>query len=238
MTSALDKPIWGALTSCHAEFAVGGALALRYRDTVEPFIAARDDTPDSLSAMRDLMTPGEELILLQARPSPIPHGVELVSERLAVQMIAERADPIDLPANVEPLGPADAAEMQALAELTKPGPFRAETHLLGGFFGIRHDGRLVAMAGERMKLPGFGELSGVCTHPDARGQGYGRLLSRLVAGRIAARGERPFLHAYADNAGAIGLYERLGFAIRTPIHVQCMRRAGRPPPLANVGRGD
>ena len=174
--------------------------------------------------MRALMQPGEELILLQARPSPLPAGVELLSERAAVQMVAETAEPMDVPQGVEKLGPADAAEMESLAALTKPGPFRSETHRLGTFWGIRHDRRLVAMAGERMKLPGLSEVSGVCSHPDARGLGYGRLLSRLVMALMVARGEQPFLHAYSDNDAAIALYRSLGFAIRAEMRVQCIRR--------------
>ena len=225
MGHPLDKPIWNALTTRQAEFALGAPPALRYRPQVEPFIAALDEAPESLAAMRDLMSPGEELILLQARPSALPEGVELLSERAAVQMVAETAEPLDPPAEVERLGPADVPEMQALAELTEPGPFRNETHKLGTFWGIRHGGRLVAMAGERMKLPGLTEVSGVCSHPDARGRGYARLLSRLVMARIAERGERPFLHAYAENAAAITLYERLGFTTRCEMRVQCIRLA-------------
>ena len=226
MNHPLDKPIWSALTSRQAEFALGAPPALRYRPEVEPFIAAVDDAPESLAAMRALMSPGEELILLQARPSALPGGVELVSERAAVQMVAETAEPMEVPEGSVRLGAADAPEMQALADLTKPGPFRSETHRLGTFWGIRHDGRLVAMAGERMKLPGLSEVSGVCCHPDARGLGYGRLLSRLVMARIVERGEKPFLHAYADNRAAIALYESLGFTLRSEMTGQSVRLAG------------
>jgi predicted GNAT family acetyltransferase len=102
--------------------------------------------------------------------------------------------------------------MLALATLTQPGPFRARTHELSQFWGVKDEqGQLLAMAGERLKLPGMSEVSGVCTHPDARGQGLAALLSRHVASEIVRRGEVPFLHAYAGNAAAIGLYERLGF---------------------------
>jgi hypothetical protein len=104
--------------------------------------------------------------------------------------------------------------MRALAALTEPGPFSTRTHELGDFFGIRRDGRLAAMAGERMRPEGFCEVSAVCTHPDHRGRGYGAALTRHVAGRIVARGEVPFLHVMATNTGAIGLYETLGFAFR------------------------
>ncbi len=73
------------------------------------------------------------------------------------------------------------------------------------------------MAGERLKLDGFTEVSGVCTHPDWRGRGYATGLMGLVAQRIVARGETPFLHVYAGNSGAIALYERLGFRLRSAV---------------------
>ena len=113
---------------------------------------------------------------------------------MGVQMVAETlAGGSDI--DFLELGDADAAEMLALATLTEPGPFFTRTHRLGDFIGIRHAGRLVAMAGERMKPEGFTEVSGVCTHPDFRGRGYAGALMRVVAARIAARGEMPFLHA-------------------------------------------
>lgn len=93
-----------------------------------------------------------------------------------------------------------------LASLTKPGPFTLEAPSLGDFWGIRIDGRLAAMAGERMRQPGCPELSGVCTHPDFRG--LARLLSVFVAGRIAARGEVAYLHAYDSNAAGSGFTSR------------------------------
>jgi predicted GNAT family acetyltransferase len=220
----LDRPIWTALATRQAEFAIGNALALRYQSDVEPFAAVETDTSESLEALAGILAPGEPHILLQARPSPIPPGVGLVEEAFGVQMVAARPISAPKPAEAIPLADADAAEMLALAELTKPGPFRARTHRLGNFWGIRREGRLVAMAGERMKIPGMTEVSGVATHPDWRGHGFARSLSAFVASEIARRGETPFLHAFADNLAAIGLYESLGFAIRTEVHVQVIGR--------------
>jgi predicted GNAT family acetyltransferase len=122
------------------------------------------------------------------------------------------------------LGDDDAAEMVALARLTQPGPFLARTHRMGTFIGIRIGGRLAAMAGTRMRVQGFTEVSGVCTHPDFRGKGLARRLSAEIGAMIVARGERPFLHAWKDNAAAISLYESLGFRHRTDVHVAELRR--------------
>lgn len=117
----------------------------------------------------------------------------------------------------QPLGETDAAEMLALATLTVPGPFFEKTHRLGDFVGVKQDGRLIAMAGERMRPAGFTEVSGVCTHPDHRGHGYASALMRVVTQRILERGEQAFLHAYAANTATIALYESLGFSVRAPV---------------------
>jgi predicted GNAT family acetyltransferase len=127
-------------------------------------------------------------------------------------------------ARIVPLTDADAPEMLALARLTEPGPFFERTHQLGDFFGIRLEGRLAAMAGERMKPPGFTEVSGVCTHPDYRGRGLAGALTRRVCAQIVARGETPFLHAIASNTTAIRLYEELGFSYRRNIQFPLLRR--------------
>ena len=120
---------------------------------------------------------------------------------------------------------ADAAEMQALAALTQPGPFFRHTNRLGTFIGVRQDGALVAMAGERLRPTGYTEVSGVCTHPDHRGKGYAGALMRQVAHNIVARGDTPFLTSYTDNVGAIALYEALGFRIRRELMLTALSRA-------------
>lgn len=220
MRHRLDRPIWTALDTRHAALAEGGPLARRYQPSVSLFTAAKDDTPESLEALARLVSgPDERLLFLQADPVRLPAGLAVVSAADAVQMIADRPFPRLSDPRIVPLGEADAADMLELATLTKPGPFSLRSLSLGGFWGIRADGRLVAMAGERLKQPGYTELSGVCTHPDCRGIGLARLMSLFVAGEICAKGERPYLHAYATNTAAIGLYEKIGFSLRSPMNV-------------------
>ncbi|MFZ2102913.1 MAG: GNAT family N-acetyltransferase [Oricola sp.] len=221
----LDRPVWGALTTAQSDLALGSGGARRFPADISPFIVARDDCDESLAGMADLAREGETVVLLQREPSPLPPGFMQETEAPGVQMVAVNLRSPSGSHEVIPLGDADAPEMLELATMTKPGPFLANTHRLGGFIGIRHDGRLAAMAGERLKPGNFCEISAVCTHPDFRGRGYAGLLTQIVAARIAGRGQTPFLHTYASNATAIRLYEKLGFRHRCAMTVQVMKRA-------------
>jgi ribosomal protein S18 acetylase RimI-like enzyme len=225
----LDRPVWNALSTRQSEVAVGDGLARRFRPEVGPLAASCDDDSRSLDALAALTSPASPLILLQADPIVVPPEIEIVMAAPGVQMVAERLAPMPtaLGDRIVRLGAEELPEMLALAALTRPGPFEAGTPRLGEFLGIKEEGRLVAMAGERMKHAGYTEVSGVCTHPSARGRGYARALSIAVATRILDRGEIPYLHAYAANAAAIQLYRALGFRLRRPVHVAFVtRRAG------------
>jgi predicted GNAT family acetyltransferase len=219
MGHPLDQPIWSALAGRHAPFAIIEGGARRYEPEVGVFAAVEDEAPEPLAALAALVRAHGEVALLQTGAPPTPPGLTVASQADAVQMgfegPAPAPPPLDRP--IELLTDADAPAMLALATLTRPGPFYTRTHELGGFVGIKDGGRLVAMAGERMKPDGFTEVSGVCAHPDYRGRGYGAALSLAVMDTILARGETPFLHAYASNTGAIGLYQSLGFTLRRQI---------------------
>lgn len=221
----LDRPVWSALTTRHAPFSEGNSLARRYVPSFWPFAAARDDSPESLQALANLLPQGESLLLVQADAIVLPSGMATTTTADAVQMIAEQPVVVEHDSRVEQLHEADAPAMLALAQLTKPGPFSLGALSVGEFWGVKENGVLVAMAGERMKQDGFTEISGVSSHPDARGRGYARLLSMFVAGRILRRGETPFLHAYATNTAAISLYQSIGFALRSAMNVAVIQRA-------------
>jgi predicted GNAT family acetyltransferase len=215
----LDRPVWASL-SHSPHLAEGGHLAKRFRRDVNLFASACDDSLSSLAALRGLVFEGESVYVLQVPVIRVPTGLVAARAAQGVQMLATR--PIASQAgdlSIVELGDADAPEMVALAQLTEPGPFLPRTHTMGRFIGIRINGRLAAMAGERMRIPGFTEVSGVCTHPDFRGQGLARRLSSVVANAIQQRGEQPFLHAWTTNHAAIALYERLGFEFRAAVQV-------------------
>ena len=226
MSHILDRPIWNALTTRHAALAEGKGPARRYAPSIHPFASGRDESPESLAALGDIAAPGETLIFLQADEFILPPGFNATLTAFGVQMIAERHMPEIEDERITQLGEADAADMLELATLTKPGPFTLKALSLGDFWGIRENGRLIAMAGERLKQDGLSELSGVATHPDFQRRGLGRQLSLFVAGKIFAKGERPFLHAWEANSTAIGLYESIGFKLRTRMNVAVIERRG------------
>lgn len=224
MRHMLDRPVWNALSTRHSALALGGPLAKRYAPSIHPFASSRDESPESLVAMAAIAAPGETLIVLQAQEFMPPPGFAVTMTAAGVQMVAHQHMPLVEDDRITPLGEADSADMLELATLTRPGPFTLRALSLGDFWGIRENGRLVAMAGERLKQDGFTELSGVATHPDLRGRGLGKLMSLYVAGKISAEGEQPFLHAYAANTIAIGLYESIGFKLRTRMNVAVVER--------------
>lgn len=226
MTHPLDRPIWSALTSARqAPLAVGAGGALRLAPGYGVFAASIDQSPESLAAIAALDQPEGVLATVEAEQAPVPPGLTVVKAAVLSQMVLVDLSPAKTrDIAVELLTEADAPAMLALATLTEPGPFFDQTHQLGDFFGVKQGGRLLAMAGERLKPDGFTEVSGVCAHPDARGRGYAGALMRAVIERILARGETAFLHSYADNAGAIALYHSLGFTIRAPMQMRMLSK--------------
>ncbi|MDO8323720.1 MAG: GNAT family N-acetyltransferase [Phenylobacterium sp.] len=225
MVHPLDRPVWSTLSTRQRALALGDERALRFEPRYNVFGAAADGSPENLAALAELIPADGTLWVVEAEPFTPPPGVVVRKAAVCAQMVAERPRPGDPDFAFEDLTEADAPQMLALATLTEPGPFLEATHQLGAFVGIKQDGRLVAMAGERMRPDGFTEVSGVCTHPDHRGRGYAGRLMRVVAGRITARGETPFLHSYASNLGAISLYESLGFVIRREVTATVLAKA-------------
>ncbi len=211
--SPLDRPVWHSLTGRHAALAIGDARAWRFRPDVNLFGAAADASPEALAALAALVPAHGTLATVGIASAPPLPGTTVEAERRLDQMVATQLHRAGRAVESVALGADDAAEMFELATLTAPGPFFPNTYLQGGYVGVRRGGRLVAMAGERMKLPGFTEVSAVCTHPDHRGQGYARALMEAVMVPLIERGERVFLHHYPDNP-AVALYRSMGFVPR------------------------
>lgn len=217
--AALDHPVLGALTSRHAGMARSKGRAVSYDAKVATFSALPPaPEPEDWDDLADLLGPGAFADLFSAPLTP-PAGWEPVFTLDGFQMVLDDPPPRRLvgAGEVVALGPADSTAMRALVARTEPGPFWERTHEMGRYVGVRDGDALVAMAGERLRPPGATEISAVCTAPEARGRGLAAALVTDAAHAILDRGEQPFLHVAASNAGAIALYERLGFRVRRAV---------------------
>src|SRR5271163_772091 len=220
----LDNPAYAALSGAHSRFAERSGRVLRYAADVAPFLApppeaSRTDWRDAL----DLVAPGTVAATIDDVPS-LPASLQVTRTFEAVQMLGEHVAVADDPEAVT-LGSDDVPQMLELVRLTEPGPFLRRTIELGKYVGIRHEGALVAMAGERLRFDGWTEISAVCTASAYRGH---RLASRLVSSLLADiqhRSERVFLHVLTNNTGAIHLYEGLGFRTRRSRTIYVLTRA-------------
>lgn len=216
----LDNVVWHALNGPLSRFRAADSTPdfVRFDPEVNVFGAVDRMDASSWPMIADAVGREGFCALFRDVVEPSPPGWECHFRARVLQMVAEElAEPRGAP--VQTLGDADAPEMLALAQQTEPGPFFARTHELGGFIGVRRDDRLVAMAGERMRVPGWVEVSAVCTHPDTRGQGLAGELTLQVAQAIRRDGDEAFLHVLVDNENAIRLYQKLGFVTRREVEV-------------------
>jgi GNAT superfamily N-acetyltransferase len=223
----LDNPVWSCLTGRHAHLAVGDALARRYDAAIAPIAATAGTTPAHLAALAALVEPGDSVALGGLALPRLGAEWDVTHETSMLQLVyAPRAPLPEGDFACTPLAAADVDAMLALVERTRPGPFRRRTIELGTYLGVHDDGRLLAMAGERMWVGDWREVSAVCTDPSAQGRGLAHgLVGRIVNGMLRA-GQRPFLHVEAANARALALYGRLGFAPRATLRLCYAIRRG------------
>jgi ribosomal protein S18 acetylase RimI-like enzyme len=215
---SLDNPIWSALTTEHRFLARSRGLARRYPPDVSPLAALLHPSNDAFADLQQLVSPGEHVALFTASPLDVPGDWQVDRSRWIDQMICE-ASLAPPPVAPLPLGTTDVPEMLELTAATEPGPFLPQTIQMGSYFGMRaNDGRLVAMAGERLQSTAFSEISAVCTHPEFRGRGYARDLTSFLAAQILIAGKTPFLHVKSEN-GARVVYQKIGFRLRAAIRL-------------------
>jgi ribosomal protein S18 acetylase RimI-like enzyme len=219
----LDNPVYSALQTGHASFAIAHGAACRYPAAVSPFAGLRAPTPEAFADLWELVVPGERVALLSTAPLELPGDWRLVGSRWIDQMVLVTPHAVVAGPELVVLGEADVPAMLALTAATQPGPFTERTVELGLYLGVRDGDRLVAMAGERMRPEGATEISAVCTDPEYLGRGYAKTLMTTLADRILAAGRRPMLHVKTEN-GAKDLYERLGYRVRRAVRLTVLSR--------------
>jgi ribosomal protein S18 acetylase RimI-like enzyme len=219
----LNAVIWRALTGVQESLAEDDDRARRYPPDIAPFAAMVDTEPASFRSLLALVGGDDQIALFTTEEVEPPAAFAVVRRKMVLEDVGACAAQPGAP--IVALGVADVAEMLVLANVTQPGPFGPRTVELGHCIGIRRQGALVAMAGERMRLDGFTEISAVCVEPAHRGHGFAGELVRSLAPPIAARSEIPFLHVFSSNHAAIALYRKLGFTLRRRVHLAVLTQA-------------
>lgn len=229
MPHPLDNPIWNALKGPNANFAIGQGQAMHFQRDVTPFSAISEHSDAAYADLAVHLPAGELARMFRPSMEPLPAGWVHVEDFPLLQMAANHVDAEQgNPAvGIRALSDDDLPQMMALVSRTEPGPFGARTNKLGRYFGVLERGQLIAMAGERMRVPGYVELSAICTAPDARGRGLAAMLVQHLMKIALQNSEIPFLHVVETNRPAVTLYEKLGFSLRKRLHV-LRRRPIRP----------
>jgi ribosomal protein S18 acetylase RimI-like enzyme len=233
-----SNPVWHALHGPHRHLALGGGLACRYPAEVAPFAALAEPSGAALEHLATLLLPGESVWIadageLRARELQLEGTLPCLQMVLpadapapALIVPAAVAESAPQSATIVALGAAEAHEMVALTDVAFPGFFRKSTYRMGTYVGIRAaEGQLIAMAGERLKLSGYPEMSGICTHPAHRGRGLARQLIAHLAAFHRRQSLVSWLHVSASNSGAIALYHELGFETAGTLLLQRVSRA-------------
>lgn len=216
MKHILDNPIYHALTSAHQVFAKGTTQANYYMEDIASFAGLKDNSEADFDALYQNSPETSLFVVFTPVPTVIPKNWKLLTHIDMFQMVYEPKEiPTGVDSDLTDLTTLHVPEMTALVELTQPGPFKSRTIVLGNYTGVFSEGELVAMAGHRFNPTPYTEVSAVCTHPDHLGKGYAYQLLREQIKRIVERGETPFLHVRNDNHGAVKLYQKLGFHVRT-----------------------
>lgn len=221
----LDNPIWESLKTRQQGFALGDDRARRYPANMAPFAAVPEAGARVDDELRALIAPGESVYFVGVAP-PRPADFNVIAESVVIQMLSTRRIQMPLePSSWRTLTNADRPAMFNLTAMVFPGFFRERTNAMGRYLGISLDGRLAAMAGERMATDAYIEVSAVCTHPKFVGRGYGAALVGMLVNDIFDRGLTPCLHVGEHNSRAIRLYERLGFVERARLDMWLLERS-------------
>jgi predicted GNAT family acetyltransferase len=221
----LDNMAWHALNTHYAHFAIGSGLAKRFPPDIGSVSALAEYSEAAYHDLAQIVGDTEGTALFAADLPPTISGWKITATYHLHQLVCQQpvAD-LKIPAEVVELIAADVSDIMQLVDAARPGPFFERTIETGRYFGIRQDGKLVAMAGQRLRLPGYGEVGLVCTHPDWRGKGYARLLSSILINLIWEQNEVPYLHVFPDNEVAYHLYESLHFVKRREMIAYAIKR--------------
>jgi predicted GNAT family acetyltransferase len=225
MKHVLDNPAWNALISGNEHLSNGNEQVRYFDKEVSPFVGFEENSIDSFRLLYDLISHNGPVGFITPIEMEIPGKWNVLQLISALQMVHNGpAELVNVNPELVPLTDEHVPQMLALAKLTNPGPFAERTIRFGHYQGIFDGDKLVAMAGQRLHVFEYAEISAVCTHPDYTGRGYAQVLLLYQLQRIKAASGTPFLHVRDDNERAIKVYERLGFKTRKPIYFYILQK--------------
>ncbi|MET4141843.1 GNAT family N-acetyltransferase [Pedobacter sp. UYP1] len=225
MDHILDNPVFNALISHHANFSNGSENIKHFDPEVSPFVGLKENTEENFHQLYEIIPHDNPIGLVIPVAVEIPHSWKILNQVSIFQMVFEQpAINQEITLQPVPLNEAHIPEMLALTKLTNPGPFSTRTIEFGHYQGIFENGKLAAMAGQRLNPFNYAEISAVCTHPDHLGKGFARQLLLQQIRRIKAASSIPFLHVRTDNERAIKVYKDLGFLIRKEVYVYFIKK--------------
>lgn len=212
--NVLDNPIFHALQTTQHHFSEGNEQVLKFKSSILPFAGANTNDGQALTALLPFMENGETLFI-KDQFDQIPSEFQVMGIVNCWQMVYTPGNiQVPITADVAALTGEDAASLFQLVDTVQPGFFKPGTSSIGQYFGIRSEGQLVAVAGERFRMPGFTELSAICTLPTHTGKGYAQQLIQVLCEHNLANGQQVLLHVVDSNERAIKVYEKMGFAKR------------------------
>lgn len=226
MNVMLDNPIYHALITNHHGFSKGAENIKYYHREVASFAGMKTYTEADFLKLHEQLPDNGVFIVFSPEVLAIPEPWKLIREIDMLQFVYEHNDVPNqqLEISLADLNEKHVEEMMELVALTQPGPFLSKTINLSNYTGVFENGRLAAMAGHRFHPGHYIEVSAVCTHPDFLGKGYAYAIIREQVKRILEKSQTPFLHVRQDNAGAIKLYEKLGFSRRAKLQAYVLAK--------------
>jgi len=226
MDHVLDNPAWNAHVSGNKQLSNGNEFVRYFNENVAPFVGLKENSTEDFQILNELIPQDRVVVFISTLEMQIPAEWKNLQYLNILQMVYDQPE---LPAavEIEPmlLEEKHIPEMLALTKLTNPGPFFERTIDFGHYYGVFEDGKLVAMAGQRMNPSPYAEISAVCTHPDYLGRGYAKQLLLYHIHRIKSASEIPFLHVRRNNERAVKVYEHTGFITRKELHFYVLQKA-------------
>lgn len=211
LADTLANPVWQALNTVQQHMNAGTEQLAYYAADIAPFAGMNNWDETSIRFFEHSLPSGRRFSLMQEENVALPASLQLHFSVPLYQMVCVAFQPSFQHHILQPLTEAHVPQMLELTSLTKPGPFFTHTLQFGGYIGVFDGERLVAMGGERLKVPGFTEVSAICTHPQYRAQQMAKHILSALCQRILQRGEIPFLHSLTTNESALNVYQQLGF---------------------------